>query len=283
MNYTTYIAISILGLSCAFTHANDGKKEKVHVSDSASLELEKALYIASIERGDALTAQTTAARLILMDPEDATKWKQELCKLLFLGRNFEGALKLCEEILKNPPTETASQLRELQASCQEALGLKEAAKKSWSLVFQESKNPLHAVRLGGLQFESSEFQDALITIEAGLLGADVDKLLVTIPKSEKEMQQVPAAAALLNLKGLVVLKKDPEAKAAARAAFEAALKVFPDFVVAKGNLGSLDPQPPVDEATSATGKVMDESSQPSKVESAPPRSSPEAPKTSLGK
>lgn len=237
------ISTYVLSLTCLFAGAAVNGKEKVPVKVASGVEFEKALYAEALGRGDAITAQSTAARLVLMDPEDAVKWKFELCKLLYLGGNLDASLKLCEQLIKDPPTGTLAQLQELQATCQEGLGLKEAAKKSWTLVFEESKNPLHAVRLAGLQFEGSELQDALITIEAGLIGEGVDKLVVTVPKSEKEVQQVSARAALLNLKGLVALKKDSGAKDVAKADFEAALKASPDFEIAKRNIASLAPAP----------------------------------------
>lgn len=96
------------------------------------------------------------------------------------------------------------------------------------------------MRLAGLQFETGGLDDAEKTLAAGLALKGAEEVKFALPKLSSQMQQVPAAATLHNLKALLLMKRDPKAKDAAKAELEAALKLSSDFELAKRNLKGLD-------------------------------------------
>lgn len=214
-----------------------------------AVEREKEIFLAAVSLKDNLAAQVSAQRLSVLDKEGSLKWKAQLCRIYFGSRNFEGARVLAAELL--PHLDAGEQLnaREILGLSQQALGLKEAAIKSFAELFQLSKNGTHAVRLAGLQLETRGYAEALITIEEGLALEGVDQLTMALPMSESEMQDVSVPACLYNLRGLVVLRRSMPAGEGARPSaegiseasgwFKKALEISPDFELAKRNLEAL--------------------------------------------
>ena len=64
---------------------------------------------------------------------------------------------------------------------------------------------------------------------------------VSIDMGNKQVQQVKLEAAIQNLKGYILLQEYPERKAEAIAAFNKAIEIQPDFVLAKNNLAFANP------------------------------------------
>lgn len=59
---------------------------------------------------------------------------------------------------------------------------------------------------------------------------------VKIDMGQNQAQQVKLEAAVQNLKGYILLEEYPDKKAEAIAAFNKALEIQPDFLLAKNNL-----------------------------------------------
>ncbi|MCU0795342.1 MAG: hypothetical protein MUF31_05325 [Akkermansiaceae bacterium] len=132
----------------------------------------------------------------------------------------------------------------MQALCHEALGNKKEALEAWQALWSRSKSASHAVRVAGLQFDAKLLAEAEATITTALAAADAATTMIKLPKTREEMQNTPAAAALHNLRALVILTRDPQNRQAARQELEKALEISPDYEIAKRNLAGLDEAKP---------------------------------------
>ena len=89
-----------------------------------------------------------------------------------------------------------------------------------------------------LQFATGESENAYATIkEAGTL-ADDGTMEVTFQVNKNYNQNVSLKAAIAYVEGLIALSL--EKKTEARTSFEKAIELFPDFVLAKSKLTTLD-------------------------------------------
>ncbi len=101
-----------------------------------------------------------------------------------------------------------------------------------------SNNRFDAYELAQLQLSISRNIEAMQTITYALDNTpSINKATLSFPKNEKEDQLVPLDAALLNLKGIISYELKDEK--AAIIAIKEALKIFPEFVLAKQNLIAL--------------------------------------------
>lgn len=200
---------------------------------------EESLFHQAAAYGDLGSAAMAAHRLCFQRPDEAGKWKEELAKIYFAGGNHGACLKVCADVASNHGSAEKTGLQELQALALEASGRREEALRSWRSLFDATANPIHAVRLAGLQFEAGDLEGTRLTIGRALEAPEVEILTVPLPKTREEMQQVPVAAALQNLKGLLAMTGDEPDRAEARRCFETALALLPDFELAKRNLAGV--------------------------------------------
>lgn len=200
----------------------------------------EAAYARATAYADAQTAAVIACQLVDAEPGKAAIWKEELAKLYFTSRRLASCERVCDDLIQNHGAAEKAQILEMRAICQEGLGRKEEAINAWRVLWEKAPNAGHAVHLAGLQFETGALDDAEKTLIAGLALKDAEEAKIALPKSSSQMQQVPAVAALHNLKALLLMKRDPKATDTAKAELEVALKLCPDFELAKRNLKGLE-------------------------------------------
>jgi tetratricopeptide (TPR) repeat protein len=240
--------VSILSASAApeakteVNKTSPAKAEPSAPATPATAELRLA-YGRAASYDDLLTAGVLAHQLIQAEPSAAGLWKEELAKIYFSTQRQGSCLKVCDDLIKNHGGNSKTTLLEMRALCLESLQRKEEAISAWQAVWEKSQNATAAVRLAGLYFEAGKYDEADKVIAAGLAAKDGEKAIISLPRSRDEMQQIPATAALHNLKALILMKKDSKNTDAPKAELEAALKIAPDFELAKRNLKGLTSKP----------------------------------------
>ena len=222
-------------------------KPDVPPAPAAGIPMYKAAYALCRQYGDLEAAAPLAYQLAASDTEGTGEWKEELVKIHFATRRFASCLKILDDLTAHHGGADKLPLLEMAALCHEGLGHKDEATAAWRQLWDKNHSALTAVRLAGLGFETGKLDEAQDLITAGLAATDAGTATLTLPKTRQEMQQIPVKAALHNLKALLILKRDPAAKDAARAELDAALALAPDFELAKRNLAGLS-------GPSATGK-----------------------------
>ena len=88
-----------------------------------------------------------------------------------------------------------------------------------------------------LQYELKRYPESITNADILISKPDVDTLKVVFNDAQKKPKEYPMKVSLLNLKGMAY--KDQADKENAKKFFEEALKVSPDFLPAKENLGTI--------------------------------------------
>jgi tetratricopeptide (TPR) repeat protein len=139
------------------------------------------------------------------------------------------------DIIKNKPDNAA--LLEMQAVSLESMGALEKASETYNTLLKITSNNYHAYKLAGLQYAMKKYDLAYITIKKANELPDDGMLEVNFQVNKNYNQNVSLKAAILYLEGLIAqsLDKGNEAKLC----FENAVKLFPDFILAKSKLETL--------------------------------------------
>ena len=165
--------------------------------------------------------------------------KDTLAYLYYNLNKYASVLFVTREITARQPSNLGA--LELRALAEKNLGLQAEALASYEKLYLNTQDIYHLYEQVSLQYQLSRFNEMDVTLDMLLSHPDVDQQTITLQASQRNSQEVPMRAAALNLRG--VLQAERNQKAQARASYQQALKLLPDFVLAKSNLAALD-QPP---------------------------------------
>tara|TARA_R110001583_G_scaffold6491_4_gene32766 strand:- start:2515 stop:3204 length:690 start_codon:yes stop_codon:yes gene_type:complete len=222
MKNLVYIFTFIIATSAIAQSANNLENEK--------LKLKQALTY-----NDKAVAASSMYSIISMEGEQST-YKDSLAYLYFNDAKYVSCFLVTNDILKRKPDNL--ELLEMQTISLESMGAMEKAIENYKLLLSKSNNNYHAYKLAGLQLAANKLDEAFQTIKKADQLPDDGSMKVTFQVNKNFSQNIDLKAAVAYLEGIIAmnLKKDVEAKLS----FERALKLFPDFVLAKGKLEALN-------------------------------------------
>jgi tetratricopeptide (TPR) repeat protein len=185
--------------------------------------------------GDKAVAANAMYSIILMEGQKSV-YKDSLAYLYFNDRNFISCFLVTNDILKNNPGNL--DLMEMNAISLESMGATEKAVEAYQNLFAKTNNNYHAYKLAGLQFGMNKFEDAFASIKKSDKLPDDGSVKITFQVNKNYNQNVDLKAAIAYLEGIIAmnLNKNNEAKLS----FERAIKLFPEFVLAKTKLDALN-------------------------------------------
>jgi len=143
---------------------------------------------------------------------------------------------MANEVLKSDPKNQG--VLELKASSLESLGAIDKSVEVYEELFALSKNNYHGYSLAKLQLTLKKYEDAYKTINLVEALNDTGKYKVTFSINQNHTQQVELLAAIPYLKGIIEL--DMEKETEAKASFQKALKIQPDFVLAQEKFDAIN-------------------------------------------
>ncbi|MDO9595036.1 MAG: hypothetical protein Q7J19_08585 [Lutibacter sp.] len=189
----------------------------------------------ALEFGDKTVAANAMYSIILMEGPKSV-YKDSLAYLYFNDRNFISCFLVTNDILKNNPGNL--DLLEMNAISLESMGAAEKAVEAYQNLFAKTNNNYHAYKLAGLQFGMNKNEEAYATIKKADKLPDDGKVKITFQVNKNYNQNVDLKAAIAYLEGIIAtnLNKNNEAKIS----FERAIKLFPEFVLAKTKLDALN-------------------------------------------
>jgi len=153
----------------------------------------------------------------------------------YSNQKYISAVLVVQDLLARSP-KNADALQ-LAASGFEALNIKDKALTNYESLYLLSSNTAALYKMAYLQFELKKFLESKTNVDILLTKNDIETMKVTLTDSEKKQKEYPIKVSILNLKGL--LAQQAGDKEAAKKAFEEALAVSPDFILAKQNLAKL--------------------------------------------
>lgn len=163
-------------------------------------------------------------------------YKDTLSILYFNVKSYYSALLLAEEVYKAAPENVIAMAR--AAECYDELGDPKTATSLYEKVVPKTKSPYHMYKMGICQYQLKRTAESEASARAALADTSSKSLGVIFTMADGNQQQVPVNAAAANLLG--VLKMDDKNFAGAKLDFQQALKLYPDFAGAKGNLDVCD-------------------------------------------
>ena len=188
------------------------------------------IYYQALNYNDANTAINALQGYIAAD--NNILYKDTLSMLYFNTKSYYSALLLAEEVYKNVPGNVDAMAR--AAECYDELGDPKTAISLYEQVVAKTRNPYHFYKLGVCQYQLKRTAECESSAKFALADTNSKKVGVKFMMADGNQQTVPVSAAASNLLG--VLKMDAKNFADAKADFQQALILFPQFAGAKGNL-----------------------------------------------
>ena len=214
--YTAFV-MSLIGVSI---FAQSSKEE--------SIAIEKEIIRNAKRFGDQNVATYSMYKLISLEGENST-YKDSLAYIYFSTRKYASCFLMANEVLERDPKNEA--ILELKAISLESIGALDKSMEAYSELFALSNNNYHGYNVAKLQLSMNKFEEAYATIKKVETLNDTGKVQVNFSINQNHTQQIELLAAIPYLKGVIEeeLNKIPEAKSS----YEKALKIQPEFVLAR--------------------------------------------------
>lgn len=220
---------SILTLSMAaliFAACNTNHQEK-------QIAKHETLFKRSYELKDLNTA-ITAVHLVML--ADSTHYLRDSLPALYLAtQNVEACLATTNEVLKRKPAD--EELLKYKLLCLEQMGKGEELLTLATSLYTKTKKVEYIYKIASVQLVGGDFETATKTINTMMENYKDSKDSVDIFIDQSQSQRVPITAACYNMKGYVFIQTQKYQQAAE--AYQKAIQLFPDFVMARRNLQQL--------------------------------------------
>jgi tetratricopeptide (TPR) repeat protein len=222
------LAIILLTLSI-----HNGWAQKLYKKDL--LQIEKNVYNNAVKNYDINAAKNSVYRIIELEGAEST-YLDTLAFIYFNEKSYLSCLKVSERILKK---EEKLPILELKAISLENLQAYKDAINVYEKIYAQKKEPYIAYKLASLQQKIKRSAEAYATLKSAEKLTFPEKAFITFPGAKKnEIQNVPFKAAFYDL--LAMTSYDLHNYEMASKYFDEALKIYPDFYVAKQNKQAID-------------------------------------------
>lgn len=188
-------------------------------------------YRLALSFADYEVAKNSMFSLIAKNP-NRIDYLDSLSRLYFSMNAYPQALAAAGFVLKSQPDN--QQMLELSAICQSAMKNEKEALSTYEKLYAKTKSVYHLYQIAVLQYSLQRTGECSTSIETILADKDAATQKIQISYDEQNAQNVPLNAAAYNLKGVVA--KDAKDIEKAKSNFNEALKIYPEFQLAKNNI-----------------------------------------------
>jgi len=202
---------------------------------SNNIELQQKKIKLALSYNDKVAAASAMFSIIAMEGEQST-YKDSLAYMYFNDAKYISSFLVTNDILKNKPDNI--ELLEINAISIENMGALDKAVEVYSNLLSKTKNNYHAYKLASLQVATKKFVDAYKSIKGADLLEDSGTIKVNFQVNKNYNQNVDLKAAIAYLEGIILLNMNKETDA--KLSFMRAVNLFPDFVLAKSKLTTLE-------------------------------------------
>lgn len=203
--------------------------------NSNSLELEKQKLKLALSYNDKEVASSAMYNIIAIEGVQST-YKDSLAYLYFNNGKHVSCFLVVNDILKYKPENV--ELLEMGAVSLESMGALSKAIESYTRLLAKTNNNYHAYKLAGLYISSNKLNEALTAIKTANSLEDKGTIKVNFKVNQNYNQDVELKPAIAYLEGLIHLRLKKEGDA--KLSFMRAINLFPDFVLAKSKLSTLE-------------------------------------------
>ncbi len=226
-NLILTFTFALLGLSVTSCVAQK------NVTSSTLVSANKTIYAKAVEFGDLNTA-IVAAHTILANSSSDYHYMDSLVSLYYVSGNLVATVNVGNAILEAAPQNVT--VREIVANSLIALGMNGDALVHYKELFSRTDNLVYLYNVATTEFNMKNYTECGVTIEK-LLKAPSNMNKVSITNADGSAQEIAIKAAAFNIKGAIAMEVNNTA--IAKQNFEEALKIAPEFSLAKNNLEAL--------------------------------------------
>ncbi len=199
------------------------------------LAIEKNIYNEAINNYDWDVAKNSIYHILAIEGKGST-YLDSLAYIYFNTQNYISTVKVADKILKQRKNPA---ILEIKAIALEKLNLPKEAIAIYEKMFAQNKYPALAYKLASLQSQLKRSAEAFTTLKSVENMEFPKDVKVPFPSAQKgKQQQVPLKAAYYNL--MAMNAYDLHNYDLAIRYFEEALKIYPDFFVAKQNKQAIE-------------------------------------------
>jgi tetratricopeptide (TPR) repeat protein len=247
MNFTKQILLIAMALMPIMALAQKKKTETTNESASTVTGLQKdnekeysvqrSIYKEAVRLEDFMIARSALYNMIALKP-DVAELKDSLAILYYLAGAHVQTAVLCREIIEKNPNKAI--ILEILAESEEKLGLLKEALANFENLEKLSPKPYNKYKITLLQFALKRFGECAETAKKLLADSGANGEKVRITYDAGRYQDVAMKAAVLNILGLTAAELNQ--KEDAELLLQEALKLEPEFALAKMNLESITQQ-----------------------------------------
>jgi tetratricopeptide (TPR) repeat protein len=190
----------------------------------------RKVFVQAVTFND-LSVATDAIYNLLSLGEAHAHYLDTLALIYFQRAAWPQVANVTTTILKKTPE--AEGPLELRAVAFQTMGMAKESLEDYEKLYGITKNAYHLYEIAALQFAMRRFGECDQSLGRLMNDPSVKDKVIQL-NTGKQAQEVPLLAACSNMIGVLLLEQGK--KEEAKLAFEAALKQFPDFVLAKNNL-----------------------------------------------
>lgn len=225
----------ILLLTVAFTGLvqTSCTAQKNSTTNTNIVSTNKTIYAKAVEYGDLNTA-IVAAHTILANSSDDYHYMDSLVSLYYVSGNLVAAVNVGNAILDAAPQNVT--VRELVANSLAGLNMNGEAVVQYNDLYSRTANIVYLYNVATVEFSMKNYTECGLTVER-ILKAEGNMTKVAINGTDNIIQEIPIKAAAYNIKGAIAVAVNNNA--IAKESFEEALKITPEFSLAKSNLEAL--------------------------------------------
>ncbi|MCS6819877.1 MAG: hypothetical protein RMJ53_02660 [Chitinophagales bacterium] len=193
--------------------------------------LQMSAYKNALKYFDLQAASVALYQAIALKPE-RTDLLDSLAYLYFTGERYGQVYLLGDEILKKDGKR--NDIREMLAVSKQALNMPREALEDYEKLYASTKELQYLYQVASLQYQLKRYGECIASLDAIISNPEADKKQINIKNQDGGSQNVPMKAAAYNVKGICALEVNQIE--AAKNNFNEALKIFPEFVLARNNL-----------------------------------------------
>lgn len=210
--------------------AQNGKNE--------AIELEKEILEKARLFGDQSVVTGSLYKIIALEGENST-YKDSLAYVYFSARRYAPCFMVANEVLIRDPKHVG--MLEMKGVSLGQLGAVDKSAEVYEELFAVTNNNFHGYNLANLKYSIKKYDEAYTAIKKAEKLNDTGTNQINFTINQNHNQQVELLAAISYLKGLIEIQLDK--KDGAVLSLKKAIKIQPDFILAKESLESLEKSP----------------------------------------
>lgn len=226
------IKLFVLALGLMFAGISAQAQDSTYISNEYAKAL--ALFDKSQKYNDAMLTKHALFEILILSPNDSSAMRS-LAELYYNSSQYTSSALVGLDMLEKYPSYEVAM--EIVALSYENLRIYEKAVEYYEKLWLKTENINVQYQIAYLQYSLKRFTES----ETNLNMMDTKVNLedkISLNKSDGTIQEVPFAAAIANLRGLMALEQGKSEEA--KAHFTKALSISPDFETAKNSLDALN-------------------------------------------